>query len=135
MCSPIEEAMRKRAASSQVLADCDQKLRGFGAALAEICTSLQSMERPNDRITLTPDGKAISVSDNLNLKPGAVKSHFQLKRAQALWVVSARHRELFDAKFRLDCVAEHRQIAVASDAAQSRFNVEQCCSHPAVPLR
>ncbi len=64
-----------------------------------------------------------------------VKSHFQLKRAQALWVVSARHRELFDAKFRLDCVAEHRQIAVASDAAQSRFNVEQCCSHPAVPLR
>ena len=67
--------------------------------------------------------------------PAVVKSHFQLKRAQALWVVSARHRELFDAKFRLDCVAEHRQIAVASDAAQSRFNVEQCCSHPAVPLR
>ena len=36
------------------------------------------------------------------------KSRFQLKRAQALVVVSARHRELFDAKVRLDCVTERR---------------------------
>ena len=32
---------------------------------------------------------------------GGVKSHFQLKRAQALVGVSARHRELVDAEFRL----------------------------------
>ena len=93
MCSPIEEAMRKRAASSQVLADCDQKLRGFGAALAEICTSLQSMERPNDRITLTPDGKAISVSDNLNLKPGAIGEIVDLIKTHRQAILDLTHAE------------------------------------------
>jgi hypothetical protein len=55
---------------------------------------------------------------------GAVKSHFQLKRAQALVVVSARHRELCDAEVRLDCLTEHRQVAVAFDPSQPRFDVE-----------
>ena len=93
MCSPIEEAMKKRASSRQVLEDCDQKLRGFGVALAELCTSLQAMARPNDRITLTADGKSISVSDNLNLKPGAIGEIIDLIKTRRQAILDLTHAE------------------------------------------
>ena len=46
--------------------------------------------------------------------------------------VSARHGELFDTELGLYRLPEYRQVVVASDPAQTWFDVEQHRGYPAV---